>query len=429
MNIHFAIPECRVAHLVERHDDHLVVPVRLDTAGGRCPECGQASRSVHGRYHRHPSDLPLSTSQTKLRIEVRRFYCLNPTCRRRTFAETPTDLLAPHARRTRRLGEAQARVGLACDGAGGARLLAHLYMPASRATVLRLVTRMPMPDTPAPIRVGIDDWAIRMGSRYGTIVVDLDRHRVVDLLPDRTAPTVAGWLERHPASNSSPGIARPSTREAQSSALPRRNRSPIDGTFSLTCSRPSNAGSTVHHARLRSLPLLPGSTARPARRDRAFARSTTEWKRGHRAGFDGRPSTTRSAAGMPAGSPCSGSPVPWVWRVRRCASMPAPRRSRRGCLTVPGRASLIRTSRTWRGGSTRAARTPSPCGARSGNGATRGRAGKCIASSPSAERGRSDRAARPAVPRLPLRSRLDRKPVAASTAAFVAARPADLGVG
>ncbi|AWN52737.1 transposase [Methylobacterium sp. 17Sr1-1] len=106
-------------------------------------------------------------------------------------------LLGPHARRTRRLGEAQARVGLACGGAGGARLLAHIHMPASRATVLRLVTRLPMPDTPAPIRVGIDDWAIRKGSRYGTIVVDLDRHRVVDLLPDRTALTLAGWLERH----------------------------------------------------------------------------------------------------------------------------------------------------------------------------------------------------------------------------------------
>ncbi|AWN51074.1 hypothetical protein DK412_04570 [Methylobacterium sp. 17Sr1-1] len=107
MNIPFAIPECRVAHLVERYDDHLVVPVRLDAATGCCPECGHASRSVHSRYHRHPSDLPLSTSQTRLRIEVRRFYCRNPTCRRRTFAETPTDLLAPHAQRTRRLGEAQ----------------------------------------------------------------------------------------------------------------------------------------------------------------------------------------------------------------------------------------------------------------------------------------------------------------------------------
>ncbi len=136
MNIPFAVPECRVAHLVERHDDHLVVPVRLDAATGCCPECGQASRSVHSRYHRHPSDLPLSASRTALRIEVRRFYCRNPTCRRRTFAETPTDLLAPHARRTRRLGEAQARVGRACGGAGGARLPhapPHAGKPRDRA--------------------------------------------------------------------------------------------------------------------------------------------------------------------------------------------------------------------------------------------------------------------------------------------------------
>ncbi|AWN53553.1 ISL3 family transposase [Methylobacterium sp. 17Sr1-1] len=191
-----ASPECRVARFVEQHEDHLVIPLRLDAASGRCPECGRASRSVHSRDQRHPADLALSASRATLRIEVRRFDCLNPDCQRRTFAETPLTLLAPRARRTRRLGEAPARVGLACGCAGGARLLAHLHMPASRGTVLRLVTRLPMPDAPAPIRVGIDDWAIRKGSRYGTIVVDLDRQRVIDLL-DRSAPTLAGWLERH----------------------------------------------------------------------------------------------------------------------------------------------------------------------------------------------------------------------------------------
>ncbi|WP_187371499.1 transposase family protein [Methylobacterium oryzihabitans] len=149
MDIPLAIPECRVGRFVEQHEDHLVVPMRLDAASGRCPECGHASRSVHSRYHRYPADLPVSALQTKLRLEVRRFYCRNPACQRRTFAEAPMTLLAPRARRTRRLGEAQARVGLACGGAGGARLLAHLHMPASRATVLRLVTRLPMPDAPA----------------------------------------------------------------------------------------------------------------------------------------------------------------------------------------------------------------------------------------------------------------------------------------
>ena len=85
-------------------------------------------------------------------------------------------------------------------------------MPASCATVLRLVTHLLMPDAPAPPRVGIDDWAIRKGSRYGTIVFDLESRRIIDLLPDHTAPTLAGWLERHSGVGSSPGIARPSTR-------------------------------------------------------------------------------------------------------------------------------------------------------------------------------------------------------------------------
>ncbi len=280
MDIPFTVPECRVARFAERDEDHLVIPMRLDADSSRCPDCQHASRSVHSRYHRHPADLPLSASRTSLRIEVRRFYCLNPTCRRRTFAETPVDLLAPRARRTRRLGEAQARVGLACGGAGGARLLKHLHMPASRATVLRLITRLPMPDAPAPIRVGIDDWAIRKGSRYGTIVVDLDRQRVIGLLPDRSAPTLAGWLERHPGVEL---VARDrSTEYARGASLGAPQAQQVADRWHLLTNMRQAVERWLHsaHARLRNLPLLPGSAVRPARRDRAFARSTPELEAG-----------------------------------------------------------------------------------------------------------------------------------------------------
>ena len=189
-------------------------------------------------------------------------------------------LLAPRARRTRRLGEAQARVGLACGGAGGARLLAHPHMPASRATVLRLVTRIPMPNAPAPIRVGIDDWAIRKGSRYGTIVVDLDRHRVIDLLPDRTALTVASWLERHPGVEL---VARDrSTEYARGASLGTPQAQQVADRWHLLTNMRRAVERWLHsaHARLRNLPLLPGSAVRPARRDRAFARSTPELEAG-----------------------------------------------------------------------------------------------------------------------------------------------------
>ncbi|MER2197520.1 transposase family protein [Methylobacterium brachiatum] len=118
MQIPFAIPECRIKRVIEQNPDRLVISMRRRGASGRCPDCGDTSQSVHSRYHRHPADLPLSASRTVLRIEVRRFYCLNPSCHRRTFAESPSELHSPRARCTRRLAEAQGRIGIACGGRG-----------------------------------------------------------------------------------------------------------------------------------------------------------------------------------------------------------------------------------------------------------------------------------------------------------------------
>jgi len=137
----------------------------------------------------------------RLDVQLRRFYCRTPDCARRTFTERVPTVVAPYARRTTRLSAAVEAIALALGGEGGARLLTTLGLALSPDTLLNCIRAAQRPAAPppaAPEVVGIDDWSWRRGHRFGTIIVDLARRRVVDLLEDRSADAVAAWLRRHP---------------------------------------------------------------------------------------------------------------------------------------------------------------------------------------------------------------------------------------
>jgi transposase len=164
----------------------------------RCPRCTVPSSSVHSRYQRHLTDLPWGTCPVHIQLMVRKFVCQNPSCERHIFTERLPAFVAAYARKTRRLVTALRAIGMALGGQAGARLATRLRLPTSPATLLRLVQAAPMPRTSALQAVGVDEWAWRRGHRYGTILVNLADHRVVDLLPDRSAASVAAWLGQHP---------------------------------------------------------------------------------------------------------------------------------------------------------------------------------------------------------------------------------------
>lgn len=191
-------PELQTTRVFVDDDDTIVVETRTVGREARCPVCDQPATRVQSRYRRTLSDLAAQGIPVRVRVEVRRFRCTQPSCTRRIFTERLAPFAVPYARRTTRLTKALTRVGMVTGGEVGARLLPALGLSASPATLLRLVHRAVVPPTPTPRVLGVDDWARRRGHTYGTILVDLERRVPVDLLDERTSETLSTWLQVHP---------------------------------------------------------------------------------------------------------------------------------------------------------------------------------------------------------------------------------------
>lgn len=194
----FPLPAGLEMTAVSQMADGVVVAVTSCRASSPCPQCSTPSSAIHSSYDRHPRDLPCIGRPIRVVLTVRKFFCRNPDCCRKVFSERLPDFIEPSSRLTKRLRTAVQDIGFATCGKGGEQLSSKLGMPISDVSLLWSLFLLPLPEIGQVHVVGVDDWSWRRGQRFGSILVDLETHKIVGLLADREAESVRQWLASHP---------------------------------------------------------------------------------------------------------------------------------------------------------------------------------------------------------------------------------------
>jgi len=192
-----ALPEIKLGHL-EIVDNHIIISASPKKGHARCPCCNRLSHSVHSTYTRRLLDLPITDTPVSIHLNVRKFYCHDKDCKRKIFSEQPGSEITRYARMTGRVKLRLENVLVETSSRKGSKLSEIIRTPVSPSKALRIIYSLPMKDPGEIKTLGVDDWAYRKGVSYGTILVNMDTGKPIDILSRRDGKELKVWLKSHP---------------------------------------------------------------------------------------------------------------------------------------------------------------------------------------------------------------------------------------
>lgn len=190
------LPKFRIKN-IEHKNGKIMIFASIKSKRSQCPICGHFSTTVHDHYQRKLSDLPAFQNTTTLVLKTRKFKCKNLKCDRKVFSEQ-TSHINRYSRKTLRASQVLDSLSIELTGKLGSLLSKQLLLPVSTSTVTRIAMKQKLPEVIQPIVLGVDDWAFRKGVNYGTILIDMETSRTIDLLASRERSDLKRWLKKYP---------------------------------------------------------------------------------------------------------------------------------------------------------------------------------------------------------------------------------------